>query len=206
MIDLRALISARLKELDLSMSWLSKQLGQNRAYIQQWLERGSPRALDEQKLAEIARLLSMKPEQLGVRQKGTATKLAIPGLHENAEQYDPPERSFLAKRSNIAYFRVRDNSLDQHDPKIEARDVIVADMSAAAVAAKRSGQVVVAQLTDRNDQLRPRGTAVLIFLAPNKLVTNSSGDNFILNIDDPALPVNVHIRGVFLSLLKEVAH
>lgn len=204
MTDLRALIPARLRELDRSMSWLSEQLGKNRAYIQQFIERGSPRELDDDQVVEIARLLQMKPEQLGVRQ--LKARRAEPGLHENADPYDPPERSFLAKRSNIGYFRMRDQSLDQHEPKIDARDVIVFDMSAAAVAGKKSGQVVVAQLVDRKDELRSLGTAILVYIAPNKLITNSSGDNFILSTDDASLPFDVQIRGVFLSLLKEIAH
>lgn len=205
MTDLRALIPARLRELDRSMSWLSEQLGKNRAYIQQFIERGSPRELDDDQIVEIARLLHMKPEQLGVRQLKARTRSEV-GLHDNAEPYDPPERSFLVKRSNIGYFRMRDQSLDQHDPKIDARDVVVFDMSAGAVAARKSGQVVVAQLVDRKEPLRSHGTAILIYIAPNKLITNSSGDNFILSTEDPTLPFDVQIRGVFLSLLKELAH
>jgi hypothetical protein len=207
MTDLRALIPTRLRELDRSMSWLSEQLGKNRAYIQQFIERGSPRDLDDELKLEIARLLQMKPDQVGVRQLALREKgLALQGLHDNAEPYVPPERGFLAKRSNIGYFRMKDASLDQHEPKIERLDVVVFDMSPAGIAAKKTGQVVVAHLLDRKDPMRSLGTAVLIYIAPNKLITNSSRENFILSADDASLPFDVQIRGVFLSLLKEATH
>lgn len=205
MTDLRALIPARLRELNLSMSWLSKQLGQNRAYIQQFIERGSPRELGDDQVVDIARLLQMRPEQLGVRQMKAREQRGL-GLHENAEPYDPPERSFLAKRSNIGYFRMRDASLNQHEPRIERMDVAVFDMSAAAVAAKKTGQVVVAQLVDRKDESKSHGTAILVWMAPNKLLTNSSHDNYLISIDDMSLPFEAHIRGVLLSVLKDTAH
>lgn len=62
MDNVRKLIQERAKQLGLSLAELSIKLGKNHAYLQQFINRGVPRRLDEHARAELAGLLTV-PEQ-----------------------------------------------------------------------------------------------------------------------------------------------
>jgi hypothetical protein len=60
----RKLILDKLQELDLNMAEVSKRLGRNETYLQQFLKRGSPRELHERDRIRLAEILSVSEEQL----------------------------------------------------------------------------------------------------------------------------------------------
>jgi cyanate lyase len=60
----RKLILDKLQELDLGMAEVSKRLGRNETYLQQFLKRGSPRELHERDRIRLAEILSVSEEQL----------------------------------------------------------------------------------------------------------------------------------------------
>ena len=67
-------IEAELAEKGVNMSALSVALGRNRAYIQQYLKRGTPRVLPEDARERVAEILQIPPELL----KPSRTALAVP--------------------------------------------------------------------------------------------------------------------------------
>src|SRR5437660_7772409 len=60
----RALIARRLKELDLTLSGVSRAIGRNHAYLQQFLERGIPAELPERVRPLLAGQLRVEEGQL----------------------------------------------------------------------------------------------------------------------------------------------
>ncbi|HYC05527.1 MAG TPA: S24 family peptidase [Azospirillaceae bacterium] len=60
----RQLIAARIDALGLSMAEVSRRIGRNHAYVQQYLERGVPKRLPEDMRHAIARFLDIPEEAL----------------------------------------------------------------------------------------------------------------------------------------------
>jgi len=47
MVDVRSTLAGLADEAGTSLAWLSRALGRNDAYLQQFVKRGTPRRLDE---------------------------------------------------------------------------------------------------------------------------------------------------------------
>ncbi len=61
---IRKFVKQRLTELGLNMAEVSKQLGHNHAYLQQFIERGVPRQLSEDDRVQLAAILEVPEIQL----------------------------------------------------------------------------------------------------------------------------------------------
>lgn len=197
MDEIRKRLETRLTELGRSQSWLSTQLGKSRAYVFQYLHHGSPRSLSYEDRLKIAELLDMEPRDLGISPIAAAQPGR--GMAEDAEPYVPEAGSFLTKGAHFAYFRMKSNALDEHPKNIQPGKLLIFNINRSDVARIASGAIVVAQCLDKKDLAVSHGTIIRQFLAPNKLVTNSSGDNQILRIDDPSLSYEIVIKGVMIS-------
>lgn len=73
----RELVRRRIASRDLNMSELSKAVGKNHAYIQQYLNKGSPKRLPEDVRVKLAPLLDLTEDDLGKPQAQSPSK------HEN---------------------------------------------------------------------------------------------------------------------------
>ncbi|WP_341893777.1 hypothetical protein [Ferrovibrio terrae] len=84
----RQLVRAQLAALDLNMAEVSRSIGRSHSYLQQFLERGVPRALPEDVRDELAKKLNLEPAQLrgdkNRRPQGgiTMKSPAFMGFHE----------------------------------------------------------------------------------------------------------------------------
>jgi phage repressor protein C with HTH and peptisase S24 domain len=76
----RALIVSRVKELGLSLSDLSLQVGKNHAYFQQFIKRGVPARLPEEVRGRVAQILRIDERQLKV----AGSKSPVPPAPPNA--------------------------------------------------------------------------------------------------------------------------
>lgn len=65
MDSVRELIVAKAKETKKSLRWLSLEIGGGHAYLQQFINRGSPKKLPEDKRRALAELLSVDETELG---------------------------------------------------------------------------------------------------------------------------------------------
>lgn len=183
---------------------LSKALGRNEAYINQYLA-SRQKTLPHEVRVRIAELLKMPPDEMDILLVSDPAAAPRPGLSESdAEPYTPPPGSYLAPSQHIAYFRMRSRALDQHPERIMPGHLLAFDINRVGVAEMATGTVVLAQLMDRHEMLKGHGTVVRVFMAPNKLITNSSGPNEIVSLDDEALPYIIVIRGVLLSVMREL--
>lgn len=203
MDDIRRRIAERLKELGKSQSWLSHQLGRNRGYIYEYLE-GSPADLPYEVKIRVAELLEMSTRELGVAEIGPATAHTRGGMAEDGAPYQPPSGHFLSKSQHIAYFRMQSHALDQHPERIRPGDLLAFDLNKVKTAEIESGAIVLVQLYDKHDLARSFGTVIRQFVAPNKLITNSSEANEMISLDDTSLPYEPVIKGTLLSVVREV--
>jgi len=64
MDPVRQLISSKIVEYRLTMADVSRQIGRNPAYLQQFISRGVPAVLEETDRKELARILGLDPELL----------------------------------------------------------------------------------------------------------------------------------------------
>lgn len=207
MEDPREAIMDGLKRKGRSMSWLSQQFGKNRAYIQQFIERGTPHELDLQQNLQVSELLDIPLKALGVpdvdiRRLGlNGPKGHTGGFNDDAAHYEPPPGSILSRDPVIDYWVMKSDCLINHPLRIQQGDILVFDLSAAAIEAVKSEQIVLVQCYDKNDFIRAQ-TLIREFIRPNLITTNRDTNNEIFNLDDNSLPFEPHVRGVFRNLVR----
>lgn len=193
-----------LAKAGVSEFWLSKQLGKNDAYINQFLA-GRQKALPYEVRIRIAELLDMALADLDISNAIGAAAHPRQGLAESdAEPYTPPAGSYLASSPHIAFFRMRSKCMNQHPERIMPGHLLAFDINRVNIADMQSGTVVIAQRMDRAELLKSHGTIVRMYIAPNKLITNSSETNEIISLDDETLPYVLVIRGALLSVVREL--
>lgn len=202
--DIRRRIEQRLLEMDLEHAVVSVEIGKNRGYLHDYLRKGTPKHMPMETKLLLAERLKIAPTALGLN-----TVMVQPsGLGEDATTYVPP-RDFPLPL-NMAMFRMKTRALDEHPKRIQPGTVLMVDLNLSDPMKIATGSIVVAQLYDRNEMTRSHGTIIRQFLAPNKLVTNSSEHNEVMSLDDPSLPIIAVIKGTLAylmdSLIDHAAH
>ena len=205
MSDVREIIKQRLKAQGKSMAWLSRELGRNHAYVQQFVDRHSPQQFEYRDAVKVSKLLGIALTDLGVDPDVMASPHAggahPSGLREDAESYVPPPGSYLATAPGVEYLRARSNVLDKHALAIRSGDILVVDISAGVLDRIVSGDAVIVQLYHKPECMAAT-TVMRQFVAPGLLITNSSGANEIMRMDDDALPFEPVIKGKIVSVLR----
>jgi len=67
MADPRSVVRERVEARGISLAALSRMIGRNEAFVQQWLERGTPRKLAEDDRLRLAMALDIDEVALGAR-------------------------------------------------------------------------------------------------------------------------------------------
>lgn len=205
MDEIRERIEKRLVELGKSQSWLSVSLGRNRSYVFQYLYESRPRDIDDATKRKIAELLEMPERELGLTPYIQQPPVHLaPGFEDDAEAYVPGPDSYLRSRPHIAYFRQKNRSLDQHPERLVPGKIVAFDINKTKPSEIPSGSIVVVQLYDRAVLTKSHGTIIRQFIAPNKLITNSSQFNEIISLDDDRMPFEPVIKGTFVSVVGDL--
>ena len=203
MDEIRRAISDRLKAKGLTESEVSIRLGKNRAYMNQYLN-GTQQKLPLDVRLKLAEIIEMTPQDLGVPDLARPSSVVTTGLASDAEPYTPPANHWLARSPHIAYYRVLSKALDQHPERIMPGHILAFDTSRTRVPEMISGTIIVAQLVSRPGMSREHAIVIRQYIAPNKLITNSSGENEIISLDDSVSPYEPRIAGVLLSVVREI--
>lgn len=167
--DVRSILDALIRERGEDYSSLSRLIGRNPAYIQQFIKRGTPRRLSEEDRVRIAAYLRVPEAQLGGRAEASARPAArgdapllqaVPrievrasagpgGMAEIEEQgrpiaFDPLLlKEIGAQRTSLlSVIRVSGDSME---PTLYDRDDILVDRSATTAV---SGAIHVLRLDD----------------------------------------------------------
>jgi phage repressor protein C with HTH and peptisase S24 domain len=77
MVDARSTLAGLADEAGTSLAWLSRALGRNDAYLQQFVKRGTPRRLDEEDRRWLAAYFNVDERALGGTVGGDATMVAV---------------------------------------------------------------------------------------------------------------------------------
>ena len=77
MVDVRSTLAGLADEAGTSLAWLSRALGRNDAYLQQFVKRGTPRRLDEEDRRWLAAYFNVDERALGGTAGGDATMIAV---------------------------------------------------------------------------------------------------------------------------------
>ena len=83
----RARIRRLVRDRGLDLSALSRAVGRNHAYFQQYLKRGTPKRLPEDVRAALCARFGLHPDELSVRGPAAAPARAQPILHFAGEEY-----------------------------------------------------------------------------------------------------------------------
>ena len=65
MVDVRSTLAGLADEAGASLAWLSRAIGRNDAYLQQFVKRGTPRRLDEEDRRWLAAYFNVDERALG---------------------------------------------------------------------------------------------------------------------------------------------
>ena len=77
MVDVRSTLAGLADEAGTSLAWLSRALGRNDAYLQQFVKRGTPRRLDEEDRRWLAAYFNVDERALGGTAGGDAAMVAV---------------------------------------------------------------------------------------------------------------------------------
>jgi hypothetical protein len=207
MADARKAIRDGIRAKGTSDRALSLAVGKGEGYIHDFLT-GRAKTLPLDIKIAIARELAMPASKLAANDHEAAVLGRYDGIdlqafQEDAEPYDPGPRSILTRQPNIALLKVKTNVLECHPLRIRAGYVMSFDMSAEAVAAidqlDPDRAIVVCQIYDKHDLLKAE-TIIRQYVRPGLLITNRRTGNEAYRLDDPALPFEPRIKGVFRSL------
>ena len=77
MVDVRSTLAGLADEAGTSLAWLSRALGRNDAYLQQFVKRGTPRRLNEEDRRWLAAYFNVDERALGGTAGGDATMVAV---------------------------------------------------------------------------------------------------------------------------------
>jgi len=84
MVDVRSTLAGLADEAGTSLAWLSRALGRNDAYLQQFVKRGTPRRLDEEDRRWLAAYFNVDERALGGTAGGDATMIAVRRIDADA--------------------------------------------------------------------------------------------------------------------------
>lgn len=169
-----------------SLAGLSRALGRNPAYLQQYVARGTPRHLPERDRAVLARLLDLPEAHLGGPETGTAHLRPVPGVEGGAAllALEPGLVAALgADRADLALVEMVGDSMS---PTLGPGDRLLLDR-----AARRPADGLF---------LLSLGAA----LAVRRLVVHPASGLVTLLADNPAIPAVTDCRAEDLDLLGRV--
>lgn len=84
MVDVRSTLAGLADEAGASLAWLSRALGRNDAYLQQFVKRGTPRRLDEEDRRWLAAYFNVDERALGGTAGGDAAMVAVRRIDADA--------------------------------------------------------------------------------------------------------------------------
>lgn len=205
---IRRAIERRIAQLDaagdgsrVNLTQLSEALGRAKSYMHDYLHKQSPKNLSYEARMTLAAKLDMDPRELGI----APTSPIAPPSNDNEDDVEPyhaPKGHYLEAVALDERFVVKTAVMDQHPDRLQPGDVLILDLKARSPAALKSMDVVIAEARNRRDLTAPPRLVLRMFLAPNKLATNSSAANEICSIDDTSHPFEYEIKGRLQTIMR----
>jgi transcriptional regulator with XRE-family HTH domain len=201
--NLQLFLEPRRKE-GLSLRELSRRLGRNDSYLQQFLAgKKSPRKLAHDDKLALHAMIGIPLEQLGL---GPASLVPSPApgalsAADDVEPYEPPTRAAaVIVPGSGRPFRVRRDVLGRHPLGLKVGDVVIVSSDEISLQTLRSEQIVLVEMPP--GETSPPRLLLREFVRPALAVTNRAGPNEAFNIDEPSGDERARIVGVVRSMLR----
>lgn len=190
----------RIKELRTAKGWSREELAAavNTTATQIGRLETGTRRLTEDWMRLLASALGVQPADLLV-------SAALATIRDEIEPARPNGMSNVARAlsaRSMKLYRVLENSLE--DAGILAGQVFLADETSEAARNAKTGDIVVCRLKKRGTS-DAGGLAIRMFVAPDMLVTNRSGNNIAIKLND--LSIDAQVVGVVIpGSVEDEAH
>ncbi|WP_066807502.1 S24 family peptidase [Sphingomonas asaccharolytica] len=179
MVDVRSTLAGLADEAGTSLAWLSRALGRNDAYLQQFVKRGTPRRLDEKDRRWLAAYFNVDERALGGTTGGDATMVAVRRIDAEAH----------AGAGGLVEDD-RNGGEERIDPRVVAR----LGVSPAALT----------MITAHGDSMEPLihdGDALFVDMADRRL--SSRPGIFVIRLDDALLVKRVARIGLEIQVTSD---
>lgn len=176
----------------MSQRGLARALDVNEGYFSDYMRKGTPETLEHGMRMKIAKMLEIEPALLTDDEEVVDNNAP----HSDGEVYEPGPGSAITPQPNVILVRIISHSLDDHSERLVRENIAAFDSRAPELKKLKPGSIVLAErkVDKRSDLL------VRQFLPPDKLITNSSGVNEVIRVDDD----EITIKGVFLYVFRGV--
>jgi phage repressor protein C with HTH and peptisase S24 domain len=179
MVDVRSTLAGLADEAGTSLAWLSRALGRNDAYLQQFVKRGTPRRLDEEDRRWLATYFNVDERALGGTAAGDAAMVAVRRIDADAH----------AGAGGLVEDD-RNGGEERIDPRVVAR----LGVSPAALT----------MITAHGDSMEPLihdGDALFVDMADRRL--SSRPGIFVIRLDDALLVKRVARIGLEVQVTSD---
>lgn len=190
-VDQRAALERLIKERREDYSGLSRLIGRNAAYIQQFIKRGVPRKLDEEDARILAQYFRVAPAELGLRSpelsEGDGGMVRVPRLEVSASAGHGAIVDRETATSHIAFEETWLRQLCRGAPGKLAFIQVQGDSMSPGLA---DGDDILVDENDGTDRLRDgiyvlrRDDALMV----KRLSLNPSARSVTIKSDNPAYP------------------
>ena len=179
MVDVRSTLAGLAAEAGTSLAWLSRALGRNDAYLQQFVKRGTPRRLDEEDRRWLAAYFNVDERALGGTAASDAAMVAVRRIDADAH----------AGAGGLVEDD-RNGGEERIDPRVVAR----LGVSPAALT----------MITAHGDSMEPLihdGDALFVDMADRRL--SSRPGIFVIRLDDALLVKRVARIGLEVQVSSD---
>jgi phage repressor protein C with HTH and peptisase S24 domain len=177
----RRLVAKRIKDLGLNLAEVSRQIGMNAAYMQQFLERGIPRKLKEEQREKLATILKVDEVLLGAPLKSRHRAPPAP----DGPVPDPEELSSEDVASGFHRDRVGEDGEKSYLP-VPVHDIRVSAGHGTLIDAESvTGSWPFPQRYIRDAlSIRTRNLSIIEVIGDSMEPTLKSGDRIMVDLDD----------------------
>jgi phage repressor protein C with HTH and peptisase S24 domain len=169
---------------------LSRMLGRNPAYIQQFVRRGVPRRLKEEERRKLARYFSVPETLLGGPPESESAPTGLVSVKRHPVNVSAGPGAVVAEELGKPYFAFDERWLKALTPSQPAKLSIVRVEGDSMAPTLNAGDDILVDLGDSGDRLRD-GIYVLRIddaVVVKRLALNPTGRRVTVQSDNPAYP------------------
>ena len=190
MIDPRLVLERLCAERGEDFAGLSRMLGRNAAYIQQYVRRGVPRRLGEEERRKLARYFGISETLLGGVAPDASTANGLVSIERHPVMVSAGPGAIVTEELGKPYFAFDERWLKALTPSAPANLSIVRVEGDSMSPTLSAGDDILVDLGDCYDRLRD-GIYVLRIddaLVVKRLALNPIGKRVTVQSDNPAYP------------------
>ena len=190
MSDSRLVLERLCAERGEDFAGLSRMLGRNAAYIQQYVRRGVPKRLKEEERRKLARYFSTAEARLGGPAEPPYDPTGLVGVHRHPVSVSAGPGAFVGDELGKPYFAFDERWLKSFTATPPEKLSIVRVAGDSMSPTLNAGDDILVDLGDCNERLRD-GIYVLRAddaLVVKRLALNPMGRRVTVQSDNPAYP------------------